>query len=749
MKIKYSAILFLFVMIWIFGCQTRSGVKAAISFDKYKIAEGFEIQMAASEPQIEAPVAMDFDNRGRMWVVEMRGFMPNLKGTGDDAPNGRITILEDRDKDGLAEHAEVFLDSLVLPRSVAHVYGGLLYSAPPNLWFVEINNDKPGKKTLVDSLYAVGGSPEAQANGLMMNIDNWIYSAFSNFRYQLKEGKWIKEPTSFRGQFGISKDNFGRLYYNYNELHIAADYVLPNTLIGNPFLKPEEAINKSLTENQRVYPLHPTTVNRGYEKGILDKDSLLLNVTASCGPMVYRGGQFPEAYNQNVFVCEPQGNLVKRDILTFEDLKTTAAGAWNDREFLASADEGFRPVNLFNGPDGAMYVVDMHRGIVEYRAFATPYYNDGIAAKKLDTLVKAGRILRIKSKEKPLGVIPDFVNISGADLVALLKNDNGWIRDRAQQLLIFKQQRSELPELEKLAQDSKHAVTAIHALYVLDGLQALSFEFLQRAALQGDAMLTAHALQLLEKFSVDANVKSMAALATALLNKNTAVINFYLAASLGPWTSLSRQAFLPVLEKIATTYPDKPIYQEAVVSSLKGLEEAFQTSIRKTNPGKKPDSLLNDLLSQTIKNKREGKMNSIYIEVAPAIDARTNGYTLFRSSCATCHGVDGDGMEHLAPPLKGSPFVEGSAERLAMIILNGLEGPLHLNGKLYTFNGSMPNFGNNFTDKDISDIIEYLHNAYVAKSIKSVSPEKIRELRSKKTGTLKEKDLLEMEDTKD
>ncbi len=199
MKIKYLILLVLTVIGLFTACKTGSNKGAVISFEKYKIADGFEIQLAASEPLIEAPVGMDFDNQGRMWVVEMRGFMPDLSGTNDNAPNGRISILEDVDKDGLAEHSKVFLDSLVLPRAISLVYGGILYTAPPNLWFAEIKNDKPGKKTLVDSLYSAGGSPEAQANGLMMNIDNWIYSAFSNFRYQLKDGLWRKEPTSFRG----------------------------------------------------------------------------------------------------------------------------------------------------------------------------------------------------------------------------------------------------------------------------------------------------------------------------------------------------------------------------------------------------------------------------------------------------------------------------------------------------------------------------------------------------------------------
>ena len=177
MKIKYPIVLFFLVGVFITSCQTGSK-DSAISFDKYKIADGFEIQLAASEPLIEAPVAMDFDNQGRMWVVEMRGFMPNIAGTGEDVPNGRISILGGLDKEGRAQNAKVFLDSLVLPRAIALVYGGVLYAAPPNLWFVEINNVEPGKRTLVDSLYADQYSnPENQANGLMMGIDNWIYSA--------------------------------------------------------------------------------------------------------------------------------------------------------------------------------------------------------------------------------------------------------------------------------------------------------------------------------------------------------------------------------------------------------------------------------------------------------------------------------------------------------------------------------------------------------------------------------------------
>jgi mono/diheme cytochrome c family protein/glucose/arabinose dehydrogenase len=747
MKIKHSLLFALLAGFGIAGCHTGTdnGSSSAISFDTYKITDGFEIQLAASEPLIEAPIVMDFDNQGRMWVVQMKGYMPNLAGTGENQPNGQISILEDTNKDGLADRAKVFLDSLILPRAIAHVYGGLLYAAPPNLWFVEINNnDQAGKKILVDSLYSDGGNVESQPNALMMDIDNWIYNANSNFRYQRKDGKWLKEPTSFRGQWGMSKDNYGRLYYNSNEIQIAGDYVLPNTLIGNPFMKPVAAINKLLTDNQRVYPLHPTTVNRGSEKGILTKDSMLANVTAACGPLVYRGDQFPDEYKLNAFICEPEANLVKRNILSFESLKTTAKQAWDDREFIASTDEGFRPVNLMDAPDGAIYVVDMHRGIMQHRAYATPYYRNGIAHKELDTLMSAGRILRIKNKNKELSKIPELDNASDTTLVALLKSSNGWVRDRAQQLLIYKESKDVIPQLEALAKDNQNPITAIHALHTLDGLNALSFEELQQIAGSSNSMLSAHALLLLRKYNTPDRVKSMEGLVNQLIARNDTVVNLYVAIAVGPWAAASREVFLPVLVKLSQTYPDNAVFQEAVVSSLKGLEEDFKVLANKTAGAK--NDLVNNVLMQTIANKQAKKMNSIFTDVSVPVDRRTAGLDIFRSTCMACHGADGEGIANVAPPLKGSQYVEGPPERLAMILLNGLTGPVQIKGQSSKFNGSMPNFGNNFNDQQIADVIGYLHNSFVAKPPKSMRAEKIKNLRAKHSGTLTEPELLKMAD---
>ncbi len=710
------------------------------SLDSYKVEEGFELKLIASESLLKAPVSMDFDNKGRIWVVEMIGYMPNLEGIGEEIPNGRITILEDVDKDGVADHSKVFLDKLVLPRGLAHVYGGLLYVDGPKLWFVEIKNDKPGKKTLVDPVYAEGGNVEHSSNGLMMHIDNWIYNANYNFRYRLKNGKWLKEPTSYRGQWGITKDNFGRLYYNNNSTQLQGDFVLPNKVIRNRYFKPTATENQRLTNN-KVFPIHQTSVNRGYQKGVLDEKGLLRDVTAACGPLVYRGGAFPEAYNQNAFVCVPEVNLIKRNVLTFKNTQTTATQAIEGKEFLTSTDEGFRPVNLFNGPDGAMYIVDMHRGIIQHKAYISQYLAEQLAAKKLDTLQNAGRILKVTNKATKLHPVPDLSKATAPQLVKLLSHPNGWLRDRSQQLLIQKKDLTVVKELINLAKTDNEFATSIHALYVLDGLNALSFAALSDIVKQSKQPETiAHALGLLERFAAAPVVAQMKGISTQLLAQNNETIDLYLSISLNPWLKLSETAFLPILSEIEKKYAAQKVFQDAIVSSLEGKEENYIAS-------QNPNALLKTHLTLAVNNRQKKEMNPIFVKEKNTVDNRTKGLQLYRTICATCHGADGKGIQDLAPPLKGSEYIDGSMKRLAAIILHGVSGPIHVNGKLYTLNNEMPALINNkdISDQDITDIIRFTQNAF-AKEGKGISVDDVKKMRERKpagNGILTEKQLLE------
>lgn len=729
----------------LYGCIscTSKIKKTQISLDSYVLEEGFELEMVASEPLLHAPVAMSFDDKGRIWVAEMPGYMSDFEGKGEDNPNGSIKILEDTNGDGQADVTKIFLDSLVLPRAIAHVYGGLLYAEPPYLYFSEIENDKPKNTIVVDSLYASDGNPEHQPNGLLMNIDNWIYNAKSNFRYRRVAGNWVKEPTTFRGQWGITKDNFGRLYYNDNATQLRGDYVLPNRLTKNEYMTPNIGVNTTLTKDQRVYPLQATLVNRGYIPGVLNADSLLLHVTAACSPLVYRGGSFPKEYTaDNVFVCVPEGNLIKRNLLTYYGDSTAAHQAWQGKEFLASLDKGFRPVGLSNGPDGSMYVVDMHRGIIQHQAYSSPYYKGKAKLTQLDTLINYGRILRISKS----GSSSFTVGLQQGNPLEMLNHDNGWLRDRAQQQLIQHSKLSDISVLRALVLNDAEPKAQVHALYVLEGTKQLSLDLLIEALASSNSSLVAHALVLSEIFIHQDNVKQVLPVFAELLDRNSAEIELYLATTLGQWSGVSESNFFLLLRQLALKSADKQIIREAILSGLPSGGSSFLNYTASKDDDKL--AALNKDLFAVVENQKTNTKNRIYTSIALKEDNRTKGAKLFRQICASCHGIGGDGIEGLAPPLVKSEYLSKPLERLGLIILHGLNGPVHVNGKQYEFNQGMPGViaNESITDEDIAGIISYVTNSFSNKpsGLSAETIEKLREMKSKSGGEYTEKELLEM-----
>jgi len=741
-KIKF---LLLLLAIVIFGCKP-SYEETIISLDDYVIEDGFKLQMIASEPLLVAPVAMDFDNKGRMWVVEMSGYMQDLEGNGENDPIGSIKILEDLDNDGVIDHTKVFMDSLVLPRALAHVYGGLLYAEPPNLWFVETEGDVPGTKIVVDSAYAAEGNPEHQPNGLMLNVDNWIYNAKSKYRYQRRNGKWIKEATTFRGQWGISHDNFGRLYYNDNSRQLLGDHMLPNRLVRNKYYTPKEGVNKNLTDDQRVYPLFPAFVNRGYEEGTLNKDSLLINFTAACGPLVYRGGTFPEGYDQNVFVCAPEVNLIKRNVLTHHNGRTIAKQAWEGKEFLASTDPGFRPVSLYNGPNGSMFVIDMHRGVIGHHAYLSPYLKKKIVESKIDTLVQYGRILKIDSKTNNTSRIYDFKAMTDTALLAMLGSTNGWERDRAQHYIIYSEMKSLLPELKEIANNTAIPLAQVHALYAMEGLNELTFNLLREIPLSSEPDVLSHTVALMEAFVVKENVEAAREYFINLMSFNDVSLDIYIASTLGTWATISKDDFFPSITKLMGKYRSDPLLNDAILSGVQEVSSALKQELEKSTDS--VSKLLTEKLVENIDRKENNVSNRIYSTAILPEDNRTSGYKLFKTICVACHGTYGEGIAGLAPPLMNSEYVSEPLERLGLILLHGLKGPVHVNGKLYEVNGAMPGLIGNesLSDKDISDIISYVTNAFSGKP-RGLKPEKIEKLRNQKSksgGEYTETELLKI-----
>jgi len=327
------------------------------------------------------------------------------------------------------------------------------------------------------------------------------------------------------------------------------------------------------------------------------------------------------------------------------------------------------------------------------------------------------------------------------ELLALLNSPNGWLRDRSQQILIQKKDPTISKELLASVKSSNEFSTAIHALYVLDGLNMLTLKILSDIITQSKQPETiAHALGLLEHYAAVANVAKMKTISAQLLAQNNEIVDLYLALSLNAWLRFSFETFVPLLAQIEKKYADKKVFQEAITSSLAGKEENYLKT-------QNPNTTLKNNLILAINNQKKNELNPIFLREKNEVDNRTKGLQLYRSICATCHGPDGKGIENLAPPLKGSEYIDGSMKRLAAIILHGVNGPITVNGKLYQLNNEMPALLNNkdIKDQDIVDIIRFTQNAF-AKVGKGLSTDDVKKQRLNKptgTGIYNEKLLIE------
>ena len=472
----------------------------------FRIQPGFRIELVASEPMVEDPVAISFDARGRMWVVEMRGYMHDMEGAGETEPTGRIKVLESTHADGHYDKATIFLDGLVMPRSVLPVRGGALVGEPPYIWFAKdaTGSGKADRKIAVAADFgARGGQPEYMANALAPNIDNWIYATNYSKRLRFAGGKWVTDITEAHGQWGLTQDDCGRQFFNYNEDLLRGNLAPAFYFPRNPNHPGTSATNVKVMLDETVWPSHPTPgVNRGYQEGILRDDGTLRACTANCGPCVYRGGLFGPSVNGNVFICEPAGNLVKRVMLGESRGIVRAQNVYYGEEFLTSTDERFRPVNLTVGPEGALYLVDFHRGVLEHERFITNYLAKNIVQRHLEQPIHFGRIFRIL----PEGAQPRPFNMpeDTDKLVEYLAHPNGWVCDMAQRLLVEKHDFNIEPALQKMAADHPDPLARLHALWTIEGMNRMEMPTALAALADADPHVRAAGVRLCELFLIPA-----------------------------------------------------------------------------------------------------------------------------------------------------------------------------------------------------------------------------------------------------
>ncbi len=703
---RFIASFFLYLLLFSACKNTTESIDLTSEFT---LEKGFHISAVAAEPLLTSPVAIEFDEKGRIWAVEMTGYMRDIDGSDEKEPDGKISILEDTNGDGVMDNKKVFLDELVLPRAIELINGGLLYTEPPNLWWVPIENDQPGEAQLVDSMYSNGGNVEHAPNGLIYNLDNWIYSAKCDRRYRLRNGKWETDATYFKGQWGITNDDAGHLYYNNNSNPIYGDFVQSNQTNANPFLESKNLEKQNLSKSRRFYPSHPTLINRGYNDGSFDEAGRVKQFTSACSPLIYRGEQFRNDYYGQAFVCGPEGNLVKRFQLETTNGKMEAKATSEGSEFLVSNDETFRPVNLNNGPDGALYVVDMRRAIIQHRAFMTSYLKELIIKNKMDSLPITGRIFRVADSSNTVKALPDLSQLALAEWIPLLQSTNGWQRKMAQKKLIYGNDKSVVESIVIIAKDGKNPLGQIQALWTLEGMGALSADVLT-AIKTSDAAVASQVILLAKTIINSANEAALLPIFEKAVASNNFDQHLQVAHSLEKVTNSKKDE---LWMNLATSYIDNSMMAEALVSSIAGKERKLLPAIEQIQK----ESALVATLHKTLINIADNNRKELVLSVSDQTDDRTRGFELYQMYCGTCHGMDGKGMEGLAPPLYQSEYVDGPPEHIALVMLNGLQGPITVHGKIYESALVMPGIKHNpdITDRDINDIIAFIKSGFTSK----------------------------------
>ncbi|MAB82709.1 MAG: hypothetical protein CMJ24_04635 [Phycisphaerae bacterium] len=477
----------------------RSPEEALRSFSTH---DGLRVELVAAEPLVVAPVALDLATDGRIWVVEMTGYMTDLEGSEELEPNGRIVVLADEDGDGRMDSRTVFLDELVLPRAVHAIADGALVVAPPNLLHArDTDGDGIADETIVlDDTFAGLDSPEHAGNGLRFGMDNWLHCSQHPWEYRFSDGTIRRRAVPPHGQWGTTRDEWDRWYCTPNSYPLMADLLPRHYARGNPAFHWFEGVYERVPADTGIHPVRINPgVNRGYQDATLRDDYTLASFTGACGPEIYLDEALGERYRGALFVCEPTGNCVELRRMIDRGPDAPEARVIDEgRSPLGSTDERFRPVHAHAGADGGLYVADMYRGILQHRIFMTSFLRDQIVERDLTTPVDRGRIWRLVPDDDDTRALPDLGELDGPGLVELLKDHRGTVRLLAQRRIVERDDRSAVEPLQSLADGDAPAISRAHALWTLAGLESLDEHRIAEAASDPDPKLRIQAMRLCE-----------------------------------------------------------------------------------------------------------------------------------------------------------------------------------------------------------------------------------------------------------
>lgn len=474
----------------------------------FKIEPGLRVELVAAEPMVVDPVAIAFDEKGQLYVVEDRGYP---LGPGKGKPGeGQVVLLQSSKDDGHYDKRTVFADKLTFPNGVTPWKGGVYVTCAPYLYyFKDTNNDGVAdiKQTVFKGFQDLS-TTQLRVSHPTLNIDNWIYLTSgltsakvtsplypdhpevycnrTDFRFRPDRDEF--EATAGTAQFGQTFDAFGHKFVCSNRNHNQEVVIQRRYMERNPHLD-AEFIQDTPDHGAaaRVFSISHNITTDASHTGYF---------TSACGVTVYDGNALPAKYRGNSFTCEPAGNLVHHDVLVESNATFSAQRAYDNLEFLASPDNWCRPVNLANGPDGALYICDMYRKTIEHPQYLP---KETVAITDWQSGRNMGRIYRVVAadhKSKPLKF--DLTKASTRELCDLLENPNIWWSMTAHRLLLERQDKSAARILERLYKTSKSTKARAQALWCLDGIGSLKDSTILVALSDSDHNVREQALLLAE-----------------------------------------------------------------------------------------------------------------------------------------------------------------------------------------------------------------------------------------------------------
>lgn len=597
----------------------------------FQVAPGFRVDLVASEPLVQDPVAFDWDASGRLWVVEMRDYPLGLDGKGQ--PGGVVKRLEDADGDGRMDRATEFLRGVPFPSSVQPWRRGVLVTAAPELFHAE-DTDGDGQADRRRILFEgfVEGNQQHRVNGFALGLDGWIYAANGDsggeIRSSGREERWtgsawepiagkMKSPTpksvSIQGrdfrfrpdtleieaiegqtQYGRFRDDWGRWYGNANYTWLWTYPIASRYVARNPFL-PVRDLRVMLAqgpEGNRVFP-----ISRALPRPNVVGDEN--TVTSGCNPTPYRDDLFGPDFATAVFISEPSENLIHREVVGGDDLRPTSRRALGEerREFLASTDSWFRPIQTKTGPDGALYVADMYRLVLEHPEWIPVDQQRNLNLRAGED---RGRIYRIVPTNGVLRRIPNLPALDTPGLVSALDTSNGWQRDTVFRLLLERGGRGAVKPLQSLLSRAADARVKVQALAALGVLGGLTVDDLTRGLRDPHSGVVSQAIRSSEPFLVPPR-NSRKVLDALMALKGRREVALPLALVLG---ASSDRRVGPVLVDIAAQAPESSVLRTAVLSSSLGHLDGMMSGLdRMRSPSAE---LLESLVDQAARQKKSG-----------------------------------------------------------------------------------------------------------------------------------------------